>query len=99
MLETLKADADLVGGLETGIEASLVSADEQAILREFEDAEPAEMPPARAPAEQVPSPRAPEATRESQPEPAPRRRAEKAAEEPESDEREDRGRARRAEPS
>jgi hypothetical protein len=36
MLETLRADAELVGGLETGMEAALVSADELAILKEFE---------------------------------------------------------------
>ncbi len=38
MLETLVADAELVGSLETGIEESLTSEDEQAILREFEQA-------------------------------------------------------------
>ncbi|MHC4093287.1 MAG: hypothetical protein ACYSVY_23960, partial [Planctomycetota bacterium] len=58
MLETLKADADLVGQLETGMEEALSSDEEQAILREFEesdepapaateDAERAETPPAR----------------------------------------------------
>ncbi|MGB0714882.1 MAG: hypothetical protein ACPGXK_03335 [Phycisphaerae bacterium] len=39
MLETLNADADLVSGLETGIEASMASDEELAILAEF-DAEP-----------------------------------------------------------
>ncbi len=46
MLETLNADAALVGSLETGLEASLVSADELAILKEFEgdDVKAAEAP-------------------------------------------------------
>ncbi len=59
MLETLKADADLVGSLETGMEQSLVSEEELAILSEFEgtseEAEPekpspeaATAPPAKA---------------------------------------------------
>lgn len=39
LLESLKADADLVGELEMGMEASLVSDEEQAILREFDGAE------------------------------------------------------------
>ncbi len=58
MLETLKADADLVGQLETGMEEALSSDEEQAILREFEKSdepapaategtERAEVPPAR----------------------------------------------------
>lgn len=38
MLETLKADADLVSGLETGIEETLTSDAELAILKEFEEA-------------------------------------------------------------
>jgi len=38
LLESLKADADLVGELEMGMEASLVSDEEQAILREFDGA-------------------------------------------------------------
>ncbi len=65
MLETLKADAELVGGLETGIEESLTSDDELAILREFELAaepatattektEPAKAPPAEEKAEAPP---------------------------------------------
>jgi len=42
MLETLKADADLVGTLETEMGASLTSDEELAILKEFEgDTEPA----------------------------------------------------------
>ncbi|MEK6799790.1 MAG: hypothetical protein AABZ12_12565 [Planctomycetota bacterium] len=40
MLETLKADADLVGQLETGMEQTLVSEDELAILKEFEEPTP-----------------------------------------------------------
>ncbi|MCG3136510.1 MAG: hypothetical protein HJJLKODD_00344 [Phycisphaerae bacterium] len=36
MLESLNADADLVGSLSTGINESLVSADEMAIMQEFE---------------------------------------------------------------
>ncbi len=36
MLETLKADAELVGSLETGMDAMLASAEEQEILKEFE---------------------------------------------------------------
>ncbi|MBI4718324.1 MAG: hypothetical protein HY763_11000, partial [Planctomycetes bacterium] len=50
MLETLKADAELVGGLGMGLEQSLVSAEEEAILREFEGGEErpekAKQPPA-----------------------------------------------------
>ena len=46
MLETLKADADLVGGLETGLSETLTSDEELAILKEFEAAE--EAPPAAA---------------------------------------------------
>lgn len=37
LLETLKADAELVGGLEMGLENTLVNADEMAILKEFEE--------------------------------------------------------------
>lgn len=37
MLEQLQADADIVGSLETGIEASLTSEEELAVLQEFED--------------------------------------------------------------
>ncbi len=36
MLESLKADADMVGGLEAGIEQTLISEEEMAILKEFE---------------------------------------------------------------
>lgn len=48
MLETLKADMELVGGLETGMDVMLASAEEQAILKEFEAAD--EKPKAAAPA-------------------------------------------------
>ena len=41
MLETLKADAELVGSLETGIEESLTSDEEMAILQEFDGTEAA----------------------------------------------------------
>lgn len=69
MLETLKADADLVSSLETGIEESLTSDEELAILREFkEEAEPA---PAKAetvgPAATPPSPLAAEAPPAAEP--------------------------------
>ncbi len=36
MLETLRADADLVSGLETGMDAMMASTEEQEILKEFE---------------------------------------------------------------
>lgn len=55
MLETLKADAELVGNLETGMEESLSSDEELAILREFEGADaptvgkPEQAKPAAAP--------------------------------------------------
>jgi hypothetical protein len=100
MLETLKADADLVGGLETGIEATLVSADEQAILKEFEEADRAKAPqkqPARA--EDVPSAPEPLATRAPHPEREHPEPAGREAEPLEPDEPDERGRARRAEPS
>ena len=40
MLETLRADSELVGSLETGIEESLTSDEELAILQEFDGAGP-----------------------------------------------------------
>jgi len=48
MLETLKADAELVSSLETGMEQTLASEEEMAILREFESADekPAKAEPA-----------------------------------------------------
>jgi len=87
MLETLKADAELVGGLETGMDAMLASAEEQAILKEFEatDEKPkAATPPMQqrqgspapqrqaSPAPQrADSPRGPERAVDSQPESPP----------------------------
>ncbi len=64
MLETLKADAELVGSFETGLNEALTGAEELAILKEFEQADAA--PPAvtaretpaaaaRAPAEETPA--------------------------------------------
>jgi hypothetical protein len=53
MLESLKADADLVGSLDTGVADALASEDELAIMAEFEQAETtpekATEPPAAAP--------------------------------------------------
>ncbi len=52
MLETLQADADLVGSLDTGISEMLTSDEEVAILKEFEEPEaPAELASERAPPE------------------------------------------------
>lgn len=64
MLETLRADADLVGSLETGMEESLLSEDEQEILREFEasDAPPAQAAEPARDAERS-TPAAPDAER------------------------------------
>ncbi|MBU0719454.1 MAG: hypothetical protein KJ749_14500 [Planctomycetes bacterium] len=39
MLETLRADSELVGSLETGIESTMTSVEEMAILQEFEEAD------------------------------------------------------------
>ncbi len=49
MLETLKADSELVGSLEMGIEETLASEEEMAILKEFETGD--ETPPAAEPLE------------------------------------------------
>ena len=49
MLETLAADADLVGQLETGMEQAMTSDEELAILREFEEADQAAAAPEGAP--------------------------------------------------
>lgn len=49
MLETLKADSDLVSSLETGMEETLASAEELAILREFEEADEKPAPAEKAP--------------------------------------------------
>ena len=95
LLESLRADADLVSGLETGIEASLVSAEEKSILEEFERA----ASPATPASESArPAPQAREAAKRAEPQRAPTRRLADAAETPpplpgESD------RARKAEPS
>ena len=56
MLETLKADADLVGSLENEMGASLTSDEELAILREFEGETEAPTPERAAPAPPVASP-------------------------------------------
>jgi len=45
MLETLTADADMVGSLETGMEQSVTSEEELAILKEFEEADVTAAPP------------------------------------------------------
>jgi hypothetical protein len=56
MLETLKADADLVGSLENEMGASLTSDEELAILKEFEGETEAPTPERAAPAPPVASP-------------------------------------------
>jgi hypothetical protein len=74
MLETLKANADLISGLETGMAETTTSADELAILKEFEQPAPASEPPSRV-ARSVPNERvaesggfrAPESARERRP--------------------------------
>lgn len=72
MLESLNADAEMVGTLETGMDVKLASADEQAILKEFEafDQERAAPEARQAPIRQATPPH-----RES----APRRIADPAA--------------------
>jgi hypothetical protein len=60
LLESLKTDAELVGGLEMGMETALASADELAILKEFEGdagkAKSAEIsPPSTTPMRTAPS--------------------------------------------
>lgn len=61
MLEALNADAEMVGTLETGMDVKLASAEEQAILKEFEsfDQQKQASAPARqqAPAQREPTPR------------------------------------------
>lgn len=60
MLETLKADSELVGSLETGIQETLVSEEELAILKEFEGADAAAEPTeAGAPSEAASSTESP----------------------------------------
>lgn len=95
MLETLKADADLVGSLESGIEATIASDEEQAILREFEQAdqpEPATEQPIAAPTETAVSLGA-------QPDADPQGADESGIEEPVSDEPDEKERRRGVEPS
>ncbi len=71
MLETLKADADLVGSLETGIEESLTSDEELAILKEFDGAVETTAPPQKtASAESTAEPRV-ASTAPPEPEPVP----------------------------
>jgi len=62
MLESLRADAELVGGLETGMDAMLASADEQAILKEFETADEATKTVVRATPQRQASPAPPQKT-------------------------------------
>ena len=60
MLETLKADSELVGSLETGIEESLTSDEELAILQEFDGVKPeAQAPQATMASESKAEPVAP----------------------------------------
>lgn len=47
MLESLKADSELVSSLETGLEATLTNDEELAILREFEEPKAEAQPPAK----------------------------------------------------
>ena len=57
MLEMLNADADMVGSLETGMEQSLTSEEELAIMQEFEGADEQPSKAERAaPTETAPSP-------------------------------------------
>ncbi len=59
MLETLAADADLIDSLEIGLETTLTSEDELAILREFDEVEtPPEAAPIEPPAVEPPVRRA-----------------------------------------
>ena len=60
MLETLRADSELVGSLEPGIQETLVSEEELAILKEFEGADAAAEPTeARTPSEAASSSESP----------------------------------------
>jgi len=78
MLETLKADADLVANLETGVGEVLTSDEELAILQEFEQS-----PPAAEPAEQTgPAAAPPERTAAPEP-PAPPEQTRRQAADPE----------------
>ena len=60
MLESLKADSELVGSLESGMEETLASEEELAILREFEEADEKPVakedePPPKAAVSEAPS--------------------------------------------
>jgi len=68
MLETLRADAELVGGLETGMDVMLASAEEQAILKEFEDVDEKPKVAARPAQQRQSSPAAPKADSRRAPE-------------------------------
>jgi len=92
MLETLKADSELVGSLETGIEESLTSDEELAILHEFEakaeptpatpeTTEPAKTPPIAETEKAEPSVPA-ESTADEPPAPAPESKDRRADAEP-----------------
>jgi len=92
MLETLRADSELVGSLETGIEESLTSDEELAILHEFEaeaeptpatpvTTEPAKTPPIAETEKAEPSVPA-ESTADEPPAPAPESKDRRADAEP-----------------
>ncbi len=78
MLESLKADADMVGGLETGLGEVMTSDEELAILKEFEAAEP-EAPSRTTPAAE------PRRRKLADAEPPPFEPPERIPEEPEQD--------------
>ncbi|MHC4697015.1 MAG: hypothetical protein ACYTFA_09750 [Planctomycetota bacterium] len=89
MLESLTADAELVGSLESGMEQVLASEEELAILREFEEADkPAAAPDSARTAHAAPTP----------PQAEPSRPAAQSAEEPPSGEPEPEQKARPADP-
>ncbi len=69
LLETLKADADLVGTLSMGLETSLVAEDELAVLKEFDEGKEPKIAE-KAPAPAAPS-RLPEAREAAPPAKAP----------------------------
>ena len=78
LLEQLKADADLVGSLETGLADTLTSREELDILKEFEDTPAAVEPAAKSPIKQSAAP-TPEGPTAAEPE---------TPQEPETDQRE-----------
>ena len=90
MLETLKADAELVGQLETGMEETLTSEEELAILKEFEGA----VEPAKASTNGAVPDKAPPTAQQT----AARGAAEPGTEEPPSDARDRETRPADAEP-